>query len=173
MAGRPPLGGYNVFGEHKAPYPTPDGRPEVDRRLGGRLAGGRSRQYGGLPFEGGDARTREASAFAGTIARANVVTEFTGRRSERTCLGQLALTPEGAAMATDASDREQQRRELEEIRRKFTEMGARVGSLFEPAPPDEDEDVRPTRPALPAPQQATPRPRPSRLAVAAAVVVAL
>jgi hypothetical protein len=77
-------------------------------------------------------------------------------------------------MATDASDREQQRRELEEIRRKFTEVGARVGSLFEPArPDDQDEDVRPTRPALPAPQQAVPGPRPSRLAVAAAVVVAL
>jgi hypothetical protein len=42
-------------------------------------------------------------------------------------------------MATDASDRDAQRRELEEIRRKFTEMGARVGSLFEPAP-EEDHD---------------------------------
>jgi hypothetical protein len=79
-------------------------------------------------------------------------------------------------MATDASDREQQRRELEEIRRKFTETGARMGSMFEPATDDhkdKDQDVRVPRPALPAPQQAVPGPRPSRLAVAAVVLALL
>jgi hypothetical protein len=79
-------------------------------------------------------------------------------------------------MATDASDREQQRRELEEIRRKFTETGARMGSMFEPATDDhkdKDQDVRVPRPALPAPQQARPGPRPSRLAVAAVVLALL
>jgi hypothetical protein len=79
-------------------------------------------------------------------------------------------------MATDASDREQQRRELEEIRRKFTETGARMGSMFEPATDDhedEDEDVRVPRPPLPAPQQAVPGPRPSRRVVAAVVLALL
>jgi hypothetical protein len=69
-------------------------------------------------------------------------------------------------MATDASDRDAQRRELAEIRRKFTEMGARVGSLFDPAP-EEDHDPQP---ALPAP---APWSRPPWLVVAAAVAVAL
>jgi hypothetical protein len=85
-----------------------------------------------------------------------------------------------------ATDRDAQRRELEEIRRKFTEMGARVGSLFEPAP-DEDPDARPTTPALPPPPPPpAPAPAPmavpvagpgagglSRVVAAAAVVVAL
>jgi hypothetical protein len=77
---------------------------------------------------------------------------------------------------------------LEEIRRKFTEMGARVGSLFEPAP-DEDPvpDAHPTTPALPPPLPAplpVPLPVPvstpgagagglSRVVVAGAVAVAL
>jgi hypothetical protein len=51
--------------------------------------------------------------------------------------GPAGPDAEGATMATDASDREQQRRELEEIRRKFAETGARMGSMFEPAPPDD------------------------------------
>jgi hypothetical protein len=83
-----------------------------------------------------------------------------------------------------ATDRDAQRRELEEIRRKFTEMGARVGSLFEPAP-DEDPapDAHPTTPALPPPPPApAPVPVPvagpgagglSRVVAAVAVAVAL
>jgi len=53
-----------------------------------------------------------------------------------------------------ATDRDQQQREqlrqqqeLEEIRRSFAEMGARMGSMFEPAEPDEPERPRP--PLLP------------------------
>jgi hypothetical protein len=79
-------------------------------------------------------------------------------------------------MATDASDRERQRRELEEIRSKFTETGARVGSLFEPAPlDDQDEDIRPVRPALAAPEQREQPASagPSRLAMAAVGVALL
>jgi hypothetical protein len=74
-------------------------------------------------------------------------------------------------MATDTSDQEQQQRELEEIRRKFQQVSARLGSAFEPAPPDdeEDEDVRSTRPALPAPKQAKPWTRPPSWLVAASV----
>ena len=71
----------------------------------------------------------------------------------------------------DASDREQQHRELEEIRRKFTEMGDRMGSLFEPAPgddEDQDEDGWST-PALPAPDHAEPSTRPPSWQVAASV----
>ena len=70
-------------------------------------------------------------------------------------------------MATDASDHEQQRRELEEIRRQFTEVSKRTGSAFEPASPDENRDrplalVPPTappdtRPAPPDEQPAWPR----------------
>ena len=55
-------------------------------------------------------------------------------------------------MATDRDEQRRQQQELEEIRRSFAEMGARMGSLFEP--PDADE---PGRPQLPAP--AAPRPR--------------
>ena len=39
-------------------------------------------------------------------------------------------------MSNDASDQERQQRELEEIRRSFKEIGARMGSLFEPAQPN-------------------------------------
>jgi anti-sigma factor RsiW len=64
-------------------------------------------------------------------------------------------------MATDRDEQvhEQQRqqRELEEIRRSFAEMGARMGSLFEPAEPDEPEPAPPAeRKALPAPPPAPP-----------------
>jgi hypothetical protein len=81
-----------------------------------------------------------------------------------------------------ATDRDAQRRELEEIRRKFTEMGARVGSLFEPAPEEDPAaDAHPTTPALPPPAPA-PVPVPvagpgagglSRVVAAVAVAVAL
>ena len=59
-------------------------------------------------------------------------------------------------MATDASDHEQQRRELEEIRHKFAEVGKRMGSAFEPAAPDEHRE-RPVALAPPDEQPARPR----------------
>jgi hypothetical protein len=64
-------------------------------------------------------------------------------------------------MATDRDEQlhEQQRQqqELEEIRRSFAEMGARMGSLFEPAELDEPEPApRPERQALPARPPAPP-----------------
>jgi hypothetical protein len=40
-------------------------------------------------------------------------------------------------MATDRDEQQRQQQELEEIRRSFAEMGARMGSLFEPAEVDE------------------------------------
>jgi hypothetical protein len=52
---------------------------------------------------------------------------------------------------------ERQRRELEEIRRKFTEVGARLGSAFEPAPPDDDQPRALPPPAAPLDQPAWPR----------------
>jgi alkanesulfonate monooxygenase SsuD/methylene tetrahydromethanopterin reductase-like flavin-dependent oxidoreductase (luciferase family) len=62
-------------------------------------------------------------------------------------------------MATDRDEQQRQQRELEEIRRSFAEMGARMGSLFEPT--DLDDELQPSpRPALPAPPAAAPaRPR--------------
>jgi hypothetical protein len=62
-------------------------------------------------------------------------------------------------MATDRDEQQRdQQRELEEIRRSFAEMGARMGSLFEPAEADEPE--RAQKAALPAPSAtpATPAP---------------
>src|SRR4029450_596032 len=64
-------------------------------------------------------------------------------------------------MATDRDEQARQQQELEEIRRSFAEMGARMGSLFEPAEPG-DEPAPPwsSRPAWPAPPAAAPaRPR--------------
>ena len=61
-------------------------------------------------------------------------------------------------MATDASDHEQQRRELEEIRHKFAEVGKRMGSVFEPAAPDEHRE----RPFALAPPTAPPDEQPAR-----------
>ena len=53
------------------------------------------------------------------------------------------------ANAGDEQQRERQRqqRELAEIRRNFAEMGARMGSVFEPTKPEEPE--RSPRPLLP------------------------
>jgi hypothetical protein len=51
---------------------------------------------------------------------------------------------------------ERQRRELEEIRRKFHEVGARLGSAFEPASPDEQERPRALPPAPPPDRPARP-----------------
>ena len=45
-------------------------------------------------------------------------------------------------MATDSDEQLRQQRELEEIRRSFADMGARMGSLFEPADADEQDAPR-------------------------------
>ena len=53
-------------------------------------------------------------------------------------------------MATDASDPAQQRRELDEIRRQFAEVGERMDSALEPASPQDHERPRAlTRPTAP------------------------
>jgi hypothetical protein len=53
-------------------------------------------------------------------------------------------------MATDRDEQLRQQRELEEIRRSFAEMGARMGSLFEPADPDDPAGPRqPAQPPVP------------------------
>ena len=67
-------------------------------------------------------------------------------------------------LATD--DQQRQHRELEEIRRGFVEMGARMGSLFEPAELDEQE-----QPAAAAPAPPPPAPARSRRWLAAALVL--
>jgi hypothetical protein len=67
-------------------------------------------------------------------------------------------------LATD--DQQRQHRELEEIRRGFVEMGARMGSLFEPAELDEQE-----QPAAAAPAPPPPAPVRSRRWLAAALVL--
>jgi hypothetical protein len=63
-------------------------------------------------------------------------------------------------MATDRDEQLRQQRELEEIRRSFAEMGARMGSLFESSDSDDDEPERSQQPAAPAQPVAAPaRPR--------------
>jgi hypothetical protein len=74
-------------------------------------------------------------------------------------------------MATDRDEQQRQQQELEEIRRSFAEMGARMGSLFEPAEADEHQGGTPP-PVLP-PAPAVERRRPSWRLVAAAVVLLL
>jgi hypothetical protein len=73
-------------------------------------------------------------------------------------------------MATDdTSDREHQQRELEEIRRKFYEVGARLGSAFEPASPAEQQPLPGLLPPAPPPVD---RPvRPGWLWLAAVVLI--
>lgn len=74
--------------------------------------------------------------------------------------GQPAIWGEGEQLATNPEEppEERQRRELEEIRRKFQEVGARLGSAFEPASPDDDHRPRAVPPpAPPADQPARPR----------------
>ena len=63
------------------------------------------------------------------------------------------------ANAGDEQQRERQRqqRELAETRRNFAEMGARMGSLFEPADANEPKPTPPSEQrALPAPPPAPP-----------------
>jgi hypothetical protein len=64
-------------------------------------------------------------------------------------------------MATDRDEQQRQQRELEEIRRSFAEMGARMGSLFEPTEVDDEHQPSP-RPALPVPPAAAPAAPPAR-----------
>ena len=63
-------------------------------------------------------------------------------------------------MATDRDeqqrDQQRQQQELEEIRRSFAEMGARMGSMFEPAEPEAGRSPQALRP--PAPPVAAPSP---------------
>jgi hypothetical protein len=65
---------------------------------------------------------------------------------------------------------ERQRRELEEIRRKFQEVGARLGSAFEPASPDDDRQPRAALPPAPPVDQPV---RPRWQGIAAAVLIFL
>ena len=64
-------------------------------------------------------------------------------------------------MATDRDEQTRQQQELEEIRRSFAEMGARMGSLFEPAedddPPEQRALPKPPPPAAPVTAPARPR----------------
>ena len=65
-------------------------------------------------------------------------------------------------MATDRDEQHSQQQELDEIRRSFAEMGARMGSLFEPAELDEPGRTRPAispPPAATAPAALQGRPR--------------
>jgi hypothetical protein len=63
-------------------------------------------------------------------------------------------------MATDRDEQLRQQRELEEIRRSFAEMGARMGSMFEPTEDDEPERAGPpTPPPAPAGLGLQGRPR--------------
>ena len=73
-------------------------------------------------------------------------------------------------MATDRDEQQRQQQELEEIRRSFAEMGARMGSLFEPTELEEHE--RAAQPALPPPPPVEHR-RPRWQLVVAAVLLVL
>jgi hypothetical protein len=73
-------------------------------------------------------------------------------------------------MATDRDEQQRQQQELEEIRRSFAEMGARMGSLFEPADTESPERAGP--PVLP-PAPAVERKRPRWQLVGAAALLVL
>jgi hypothetical protein len=60
-------------------------------------------------------------------------------------------------MATDRDEQQRQQQELEEIRRSFAEMGARMGSLFEPAETQESEGTPPALPPAPPVERRRPR----------------
>jgi hypothetical protein len=73
-------------------------------------------------------------------------------------------------MATDRDEQQRQQQELEEIRRSFAEMGARMGSLFEPT--DTEEPKRSAQPVLP-PAPPVEHRRPRWQLVGAAVLLVL
>ena len=73
-------------------------------------------------------------------------------------------------MATDRDEQHRQQQELDEIRRSFAEMGARMGSLFEPAEPAAPEGA--TTPVLP-PAPAVERRRPRWQLVGVALLLVL
>ena len=74
-------------------------------------------------------------------------------------------------MATDRDEQQRQQQELEEIRRSFAEMGARMGSLFEP--PDTQEPERAEGPPALPPAPPAERQRPRWQLVAAAALLVL
>jgi hypothetical protein len=73
-------------------------------------------------------------------------------------------------MATDRDEQRRQQQELDEIRRSFAEMGARMGSLFEPAEAEAPEGA--TTPVLP-PAPAVERGRPRWQLVGVALLLVL
>ena len=75
-------------------------------------------------------------------------------------------------MATDRDEQQRQQQELEEIRRSFAEMGARMGSLFEPAETDEHQGGA-SPPVLPPAPPVERRRRSWRLVAAAVVLLAV
>jgi hypothetical protein len=73
-------------------------------------------------------------------------------------------------MATNASGHDQQRRELEEIRRQFAEVGKRLGSAFEPTTPNDDrQPPLALAPPTTRPDQQPARPRWQWVAAVAAI----
>ena len=73
-------------------------------------------------------------------------------------------------MATDRDEQRRQQQELDEIRRSFAEMGARMGSLFEPVEAAAPEGA--TTPLLP-PAPAVERRRPRWQLVGVALLLVL
>jgi hypothetical protein len=107
---------------------------------------------------------------AAEILRRVEATQSKGQRANMqdreptgTRLGRPALLPGGGqgpvgAVAFDRQER--QRRELEDVRRSFTEVGTRMGSLFEPAQERQGREAEHEQPAEPAkPVVASPRAR--------------
>jgi hypothetical protein len=128
-----------------------------DRQLGERLR--RAFEAEQPPAVSAAEILRRAEAAQSKGQRANMQDrEPTGTR-----LGRPALLPgEGqrpvGAVAFDRQER--QRRELEEVRRSFTEVGTRMGSLFEPAQQRQAQQAEHEPPAEPAkPVVASPRAR--------------